>query len=639
MTVSASTLRADYNGNGSTTVFAVPFYFLDNTHLKVVSTTAGVETILTYGSAYSVTGAGNPLGGSITCTTAPANGTKISILRNIPVEQLTHYVPNDPFPAASHEAALDKLTMLVQQQGEVLDRALTLPSSDSTTSNTLPVPVAATFLGWNASANAVVNYTPSDLITVAAYGTTQAEQFSGTGAQTAFTLSASPGVVANLDVSIDGVTQRPGSDYNLTNANTLTFTIAPPSGTSNILIRYNQALPQTYAGAGTVTFQQAGTGAVIRTAQDKSREFVSVIDFGAVGNGTTDDSLAFQLAANASNCVRVPYTSASYLLNSGISAPNVKWIIEGKLTGAGGLPGIAGYDSISLFRDINTPSGSYQPDPVFRSIATSKGNNTTFIGGCAGFFEVRDRSDVTALNKGVLYGINISVVPSTARNNVPFDDCNGISIMNTTGTVGAKATDGIYLAHNSSSFAATSEWYSGLTIDSYCDIGIQMGGRYATYGISFKNANLVTSAAILFGNSHNLYWRNNSNTADVPVIGLDTNNIINLGGSGVSGTKVNTWFGATVPVVSSAVTYTVGFTDNYLIFNGSGCTVTLPSAGSFAGRIIKLKTTTAFTVISASSNVVPLTGGAAGTAILSATLGKWAELVSDGANWQIMAGN
>jgi hypothetical protein len=102
---------------------------------------------------------------------------------------------------------------------------------------------------------------------------------------------------------------------------------------------------------------------------------------------------------------------------------------------------------------------------------------------------------------------------------------------------------------------------------------------------------------------------------------------------------MNTWFGATVPTVQAGATYTIANTDNDVIFNGAGCTVTLPVAGSFPGRVITLKTVVASTVISASSNVVPLVGGAAGTAILAATAGRWAKLVSDGANWQVMAGN
>lgn len=95
----------------------------------------------------------------------------------------------------------------------------------------------------------------------------------------------------------------------------------------------------------------------------------------------------------------------------------------------------------------------------------------------------------------------------------------------------------------------------------------------------------------------------------------------------------------TVPVTKTA-DFNVAAGENWLINNkaGSACTVTLPSAASFPGREIMIKTTQAQATNSASSNVVPLAGGPAGTAILSANAGRWATLVSDGANWVIMAG-
>jgi 3-dehydroquinate synthase class II len=87
--------------------------------------------------------------------------------------------------------------------------------------------------------------------------------------------------------------------------------------------------------------------------------------------------------------------------------------------------------------------------------------------------------------------------------------------------------------------------------------------------------------------------------------------------------------------------FTVAAAESFLINNKSGstCTVTLPSASAFSGREITIKTIQAQTTVSASSNVVPLAGGAAGTAILAGTAGKWATLVSNGTNWEIMASN
>lgn len=97
--------------------------------------------------------------------------------------------------------------------------------------------------------------------------------------------------------------------------------------------------------------------------------------------------------------------------------------------------------------------------------------------------------------------------------------------------------------------------------------------------------------------------------------------------------------GLVAPVTKTA-SFTLGSNENEVICNGTATiTVTLPAASSWVGRKVRIKTVAAFTVVSASSNVVPLAGGAAGTALLAATAGKWAELVSDGANWVIMSGN
>ena len=93
------------------------------------------------------------------------------------------------------------------------------------------------------------------------------------------------------------------------------------------------------------------------------------------------------------------------------------------------------------------------------------------------------------------------------------------------------------------------------------------------------------------------------------------------------------------PVTVGAATYNQLVADSYIIANRAGTiTITLLAAATYPGHRLVIKTITANTVVSASSNVVPLAGGAAGTAILAATAGKWVELISDGSNWIIMSG-
>jgi hypothetical protein len=103
-----------------------------------------------------------------------------------------------------------------------------------------------------------------------------------------------------------------------------------------------------------------------------------------------------------------------------------------------------------------------------------------------------------------------------------------------------------------------------------------------------------------------------------------------------------TWYeiGNCAPVTRTA-DFTLTNTEDVVINNksGSACVVTLPAASAHVGRSVLIKTIQAQAVNSASSNVVPLAGGAAGTAIVTGTAGKWAQLVSDGTNWVIMAGN
>ena len=108
-------------------------------------------------------------------------------------------------------------------------------------------------------------------------------------------------------------------------------------------------------------------------------------------------------------------------------------------------------------------------------------------------------------------------------------------------------------------------------------------------------------------------------------------------GTGLS-FSAGTLSAATSAPITKTADFTVGAGETWFINNKSGstCTVTLPTASTNTGRELTFKNYQAQTLVSASSNVVGLAGGAAATAILAASIGDWATLVSDGTNWIIM---
>src|SRR5882762_3525185 len=71
-----------------------------------------------------------------------------------------------------------------------------------------------------------------------------------------------------------------------------------------------------------IQFTPAGAGAVARSVQSKERDIVSVKDFGAVGDGVTNDAAAFQAAHDAApegSIIYMPRPSVDYLINTQLS--------------------------------------------------------------------------------------------------------------------------------------------------------------------------------------------------------------------------------------------------------------------------------------------------------------------------------
>ena len=96
--------------------------------------------------------------------------------------------------------------------------------------------------------------------------------------------------------------------------------------TSTDVVVWTQDKVSNLGDAQNVLFVQAGTGAIARTAQEKLREVMSVKDFGAVGDGVTNDTAAIQAALNAASGVaRLVVPSGTYLVTASRNTMPFPW--------------------------------------------------------------------------------------------------------------------------------------------------------------------------------------------------------------------------------------------------------------------------------------------------------------------------
>ena len=123
MTVSSTTNKQSYNGNGSQSVFAYSFKIFAAADVEVYVGT----TLKTLSTHYTLSGVGAAGGGNVTFTTGniPAAGTgNVTILRSLALTQGVDLVNYGRFDAEVIESQYDKLVMMVQQLQEQADRTI-----------------------------------------------------------------------------------------------------------------------------------------------------------------------------------------------------------------------------------------------------------------------------------------------------------------------------------------------------------------------------------------------------------------------------------------------------------------------------------------------------------------------------------
>ena len=249
MTVTAATTRNDYVATSGQEEFAYTFTALLDSDIKVLKN--GTALALGDGNDYTLSGVGT-YGGNVTLTSGATTGDKIAIYLDMPLSRTTNYQNSGDFLALDVNGDFNKLWLAIQQGTTDLIRAIRRPVADAGTIN-MELPLAAsrkdTLLGFDATgAVEVVAYSASgvEILTV--------DEFTGTGSQTAFTLTDAPAVATLLQISIDGLMQQVSS-YSLSGL-VVTFSEAPPL---NSKIEVRKFIRNTDV-IGDITAVVAGTG-------------------------------------------------------------------------------------------------------------------------------------------------------------------------------------------------------------------------------------------------------------------------------------------------------------------------------------------------------------------------------------------
>jgi hypothetical protein len=221
--------------------------------------------------------------------------------------------------------------------------------------------------------------------------------FIGDGVQVDFTLSTAPSTILATNVFINGVYQEKDS-YSLL-GNVITFSIAPPLS-SSIEVITNETGVINSGNATAISYTLTAPGAVAQTVQTKLEQYVSVKDFGAVGDGVTDDTAAFNTAIAYLNTI-------SY---SAVLVLEGDFVINGSLT------------------PITTP----------RKVIDGYGATINHDGGTLFSFGVGGN---TGIVKGIRYSCPTSPTAGTCF--ISFEGCNQCEVRDITGRVNQFAKIGL----------------------------------------------------------------------------------------------------------------------------------------------------------------------------------------------------
>lgn len=374
MTFSSTTNRTvGAAGDGVTVAFSYPYLFLDEDHLTVIlrEDNSGDEDLQTITTHYTVTGEGNPAGGTVTMVTAPPVGKTLFILNEPNQNQEIDYTNNSTNPSDTIEKSMDKVAMILQSVDEQAGRTLQLKDTTLESAPTLEdlSGDAKKLLAVNTTEDGFTNTANSSPVTSGGF---QRRIFSGDGGTTDFSLGYTPANGTLLFVVVDDVIQEPTVDYTVS-ATTLSFTSAPASGTDNIyIINFGSGLGATTPSDKTASNAKFADDSVIASNIPSlnitgTKTAIGAIDSRVINDGDIDNTLIGSNVITSSKLASTALTG-----QSSATAATGDYVLFGDSTDSNNvkkdtIQGILDIESGGTWQSISTQTASNSADIQFTS--------------------------------------------------------------------------------------------------------------------------------------------------------------------------------------------------------------------------------------------------------------------------------
>jgi hypothetical protein len=219
----------------------------------------------------------------------------------------------------------------------------------------------------------------------------------------------------NISVYLNGLRQAPGDDFLETSTTSVTFTSSLAS-TDKVIVVIGQQINES-VGAQQVGYTPSGTGAVATNVQAKLREFVSVKDFGAIGDGVTDDTAAIQNCLNAApEGSRVIFPPAHYYFTNLSSSKSLVLDFQGSdLTVAPGIASLSSASPALKFEGVRGTRYALSAAANDQVTLASAGDAANFAAG--DYVELRDLEFVPGWDDTAITAIAVTGGGSGYTNN------------------------------------------------------------------------------------------------------------------------------------------------------------------------------------------------------------------------------